>query len=594
MLDGSLNSRFITIPINGSRNVQGIRTRVTIGVPVDIRDSGKYRDAVAEVMVTVESAPTSILAERPIIDAVLPTQKTYNVASIVDHSVSIGGGITTSIASVGATWLWGHKTYYVVKDQDTIAFQQPVDPATPLRQTFGWQFRPVLGSHTVTEGPRQVFAQLSFPTIDLPSSISPLLGEAYVTTVWRRINKKTGAVGDPIPDSASTYTYPFRIERYDLTPHSRDLIFSDNGDTTLTVLVSGSFLPGTTVQVGSKNLSEANSTILRTSDTLQFSMSSLDAATQTVRVVDSSGGYEPLSLPTSQGFSRIRQKCFVLTDANASPVSASSMLVKLKLTVSNDNACGGIAPAPSIHPDSDNDLVAVVGNRVFGLRDAPFVERAADGLSIIVPSDLLRGSPQLTLVRLFGGEAYSSTKTIAVGASAALVSQAVPIGTTASDTQIALIGNGLDGLQPVYPPDAKVESHNGTGAIVTVHTNELTDLKQIVLKDKSNTLVLVATPSSSDVGPTLDPATPIQVASGGVVSITGKGLTALQSVTYKGKPVKILSKKKDSVTLQLPPEALAQAGTPQLEFVFSKDSKVSYSLDVFSQKVQVDGTAAPK
>jgi hypothetical protein len=79
-----------------------------------------------------------------------------------------------------------------------------------------------------------------------------------------------------------------------------------------------------------------------------------------------------------------------------------------------------------------------------------------------------------------------------------------------------------------------------------------------------------------------------------MVHSTGKGLTALQSVTYKWRPVKILSKKKDSVTLQLPPKALARAGTLQLEFVFSKDSKVSYSLNVFSQKVQVDGSAAPK
>jgi hypothetical protein len=197
-------------------------------------------------------------------------------------------------------------------------------------------------------------------------------------------------------------------------------------------------------------------------------------------------------------------------------------------------------------------------------------------------------------VKLFGGQAYSSTSLINVGATAALVSQAISLGETASGTRIALIGSGLDGLKPVYPVDADVKAFNGTGAIVTVPTNELTGLKQIVLKDKSDTLVLVTTPSPSEGGPSLDPVTPIQVKSGGVLTITGKGLSALQSVTFKGKTVKILTKKKDSVTLQLPPEAIAQAGSPELEFVFSKDSKVSYSLNVFSQKVQVGGNLTPQ
>lgn len=582
LLDGSLNGRFMTYLQNGERK-QGIRTRVTLGVPVDIKDSGNYPDAVAEVVLMVDAASRSGLPERPIINAVLPEQKTYNVASIVDHSVSIGGGITTGIASVGATWLWGHKTYYIVKDQDTVAFQLPPTTDQPLRQSLGWQFRPVLGSHRVAEGWRQVYAQLSFPTIDLPE-FAGILGEVYVTTRWRPIDKKTGAIGKPIKGSESQYKTPFRIERYDLKPPYGTVTSSDNGDASLTVLVSGSFLSGTTVQVGAKTLSETNSTILRTSESLQFSLASIDAATQLVRIVDSSGAYNNL-LP---GGARAGKKCFTLDQANASPISSSSMLVKLHVKVENENTCGGGGNGPSIRPLDDNDLVAVVGNRVFGLRDAPFTARAADGLSIVVPSDLLRGSPQVTLQRLFGGKSFSSTLPVAVGGAAAVVSQAVSLGVTADGTRIALIGTGLDGLSPVYPKDAKVEQHNGTGVIVTVPTNELTGLKQIALKDQSDTLVLVTTPTSDDAGPSLDTATPIQVGSAGVVRLTGKGLTSLQSVTYKGKAVKILSKTKEAVTLQLPPEALAKAGSPQLEFVFSKDSKVQYPLNVFSQKVQVD------
>lgn len=108
--------------------------------------------------------------------------------------------------------------------------------------------------------------------------------------------------------------------------------------------------------------------------------------------------------------------------------------------------------------------------------------------------------------------------------------------------------------------------------------------------------MLIKMPTSDDTGPSLDTATPIQVGFAGLVRFTGKGLNALQSVNYEGKPVKILSKKKDEIALRLPPEAVAKAGTPELEFVFAKDSKVKYPLSVFSQKLQIDqnAAAAPK
>jgi len=54
-------------------------------------------------------------------------------------------------------------------------------------------------------------------------------------------------------------------------------------------------------------------------------------------------------------------------------------------------------------------------------------------------------------------------------------------------------------------------------------------------------------------------------------------------VTYNGKQVKILHKDKSFVTLELPPAALRQAGTPDLQFVFEKDFKADYSLSVFTR-----------
>jgi hypothetical protein len=47
----------------------------------------------------------------PAVTALLPREKTYNVASIKDHSVSVGGGMMAQIIGVSGSFLWGHKTY---------------------------------------------------------------------------------------------------------------------------------------------------------------------------------------------------------------------------------------------------------------------------------------------------------------------------------------------------------------------------------------------------------------------------------------------------------------------------------------------------
>ncbi len=55
------------------------------------------------------------------ITTLLPREKTYNVASISENNISLGGGIATQVLGVSGSWFRGHKTYYVVQDQDTVA-----------------------------------------------------------------------------------------------------------------------------------------------------------------------------------------------------------------------------------------------------------------------------------------------------------------------------------------------------------------------------------------------------------------------------------------------------------------------------------------
>jgi hypothetical protein len=106
--------------------------------------------------------------------ALAKQEKTYNVASIVSSSTSIGGGVVAGVLNASAGFLRGHQTYYMVKDLDALAIPRPsamqckqqnfdsgIAPSNAL--TFAWQFRPVLGEKVVRDGTRQTFAQISLP-----------------------------------------------------------------------------------------------------------------------------------------------------------------------------------------------------------------------------------------------------------------------------------------------------------------------------------------------------------------------------------------------------------------------------------------------
>ena len=105
-----------------------LKRHTTVGFPITITtpDGEDYENAVAEVEVTVANERGALdPAAPPSLTTILPREKTYNVASITDKSFGIGaGGVIAGILSVGGSFFWGHRTYYLVKQQDTVALQK--------------------------------------------------------------------------------------------------------------------------------------------------------------------------------------------------------------------------------------------------------------------------------------------------------------------------------------------------------------------------------------------------------------------------------------------------------------------------------------
>src|SRR6202011_2523006 len=121
-----------------------------LGFSVNFSQGKRYKNALAVVEVEVQrpNELNRLSEEPPSITALLPREKTYNVAAIKDRMTSLGAGVVTSVVSGGASWTGGRKTFYIVQDQDTVALMQPA--TDPKKDTaFSWQFRPVLGESFV-------------------------------------------------------------------------------------------------------------------------------------------------------------------------------------------------------------------------------------------------------------------------------------------------------------------------------------------------------------------------------------------------------------------------------------------------------------
>jgi hypothetical protein len=260
---------------------QGLgKRRVTFGFPIYITTPRRYKNDVAEVEVSVCNPEGSLDKTDPTLQTIIPQEKTYNVASIVSKGVSLGAGaVVANVVNIGANYSWTHQTYYVVKEQDTVALQRASAvsaapcPTNGRPLTFAWQFRPVLGQKTVDQGLRSTFAQISFaPSSNAPGS--SLKAQLSFRTCWRKFDQKTGIVGDIIPFScrpAVNQTSRAReIATYFDTLRVDSIREHDNGDGTMTTIVGGSFPVATRVGLGETYLDESIAGFENSGQSLRF------------------------------------------------------------------------------------------------------------------------------------------------------------------------------------------------------------------------------------------------------------------------------------------------------------------------------------
>jgi hypothetical protein len=629
LLEGSLSDRF-----DKTRRI--VNPRVTLGFPIALTPDRRYKDAVAvvEVEVTRERGEHGDEAEiePPVITALLPREKTYNIAAIKDRNTSIGGGIATQLVGVSGSFFRTRKSYYIVQDQDTLALTFDPDKNEKKEKVgFSWQFRPVLGEEYVRAGLKQTFVQLSFSKV--PGT--PNFGAVRVRTYWRRFDRKRGIVGEIISDSLTENTIPTNIPSFQLIPDpATDISFNetdteDLGGGQMLVSLESRFLLGTSVRIGTTVLGPGSPGFSFDQERIRFVAPISDLATKNVALVGRDGSELPLIMKRDSCTNPLK-----IENVEISTVDQTNSLVKVTI---NDRCY--LLDESSKKPGFDKGhkeniyppLIMVVGNRVFGYSDA-LVSRNIQktdlpecktvkvddqnappkcieaSLSAVVPTALLLNNPKITLKSLFQRKEFEASKSLANyfggndPTAEYLLSQTERLllidqqdGKGGVSTFL-LFGNRLGNIQPV-PADAativrfdKLDDQN-TLVKVQIQTEKLKTMKFLVLRRGDERPFLVQLPAADAKNPPaeLKPSERLVVGAD-EVTVTGEGLQELTRVTTSGDaPLPAPEKAKDGKSVKV--RGLSGAGvtttpgTKTIKFWFGDQAR-SVTIEVVNSKIE--------
>jgi len=272
------------------------RLHAVVGFDIDIEPDNHAKDAVAVVEVTASMSrcnpnPSTKKdcikeADRPVVVAMMPEQGSHNAATLTQSANSFGGALAAQVFSAGVSAQKRSQTFYLYRDIDTLAMQEP--EADPLSNAlhFGWQFRPVLGRHTVDAGLRHMMAVLSLPAVDeakeqeIKDGLAARYLDIHVKTHWVRYEGSTQTT--TMHDGFFKHVPP-RVQEFDqatlkvpmtgqyqadLEPHITEIEWlPTDGLNGVAVIKGRNFFLGTTVRIGNKPFTGKNDGLTLKSDT---------------------------------------------------------------------------------------------------------------------------------------------------------------------------------------------------------------------------------------------------------------------------------------------------------------------------------------
>jgi hypothetical protein len=460
----------------------------------------------------------TVCPDAPGLMAILPREQTYNIIDIRGTNISLSGAATTQVLTAGVTWSRQTKHFYVRQAQDTVAFEDqpriPEDLASlnEVSTSFGWQFRPVLQEKHVRGGLRQLFAELSFPTISAEDG-GDYYGTVTIEAQWRHYDQRNGAVGKPVTDSqfekievaraksdlntwldgnseipSITWLGAWQLHEFNLEPTApRQITWEDAGNGLISVTAHDFYTPGTAVVLGSTILGPNTSNYFYDPEKIRFVVAAADALRSENMYLEEQGGRQTdlrVRLEDTEEPPQLE-----VTDAIAVPFNNSESMVTVCYTGGKEIS------------GSSNRPLALVGGTVFGLSDHPFIQGVLDDcdtgqqtLSFRASTDLLRTAKLVKVKQLFQGPHTFDDAEIEIRNDFAAV-KVTPVAKANNCTLFAIQGNSLlaDTDQPV---------HVRIGA------------KDLTLFDKTKSDNCDFVPKSTNLGPAIKPLAPVHGAPG--------------------------------------------------------------------------------
>lgn len=505
MLSGDLSSHYI----RGGKDLGNKMTKLktTLGFDISVKPDERYRDAIAIVEVEVENVCETVTDEPPAITALLPREKTYNVASISDKSTSIGGGVATQILGVSGSFFRGRKTYYLVQDQDTVALtftpeEQPRNTCTnrdgsvqkKKRVGFLWQFRPVLGRRSVRIADKTTFVQLAFSVP--PNATDGKIGKVIVRSYWRKYDRANGIQKQIIAGSVREhYVSPFDIPRYEIAVSPAVFNFRDSledlGNGQLLVKLPGRFLPGTNIRIGGTVLAEGDRLKHHYSG-IKFVASLSDLVTKRVFLVGHDGTEVELHFENTS-----------CSAANPLRITGSARITTVDETTSR-------ITVPVNHPewakvraedwmDAQPPIVFVIGSRVFGFSDAP-LQRNGGEISFLAPTALVVANPTIILQTLFPCRGCITSAPLGMESAFNRIERLALLEQSGDKVKFLLYGSRLAGLRVLSPAGATIQSIGNPpdpDRLVSIELNagQLKTNKQLLVQRPGERPFLIAIPA---------------------------------------------------------------------------------------------------
>jgi len=616
--EGALSDRMMWFQDSGGWHLE-MRPHTTVGFDVTVEPTEAQHDAAAVVeMIVTSCQKLEPNPEAPAITALIPNEKTFNVAAIRNNSTSLGAGIATQFVGASGGFLFGHNSYFLVQDQDTLAqvFQPSLEDQVRFCEPFKcigvrWMFRPVLGKRFVGPQRRKIIVQIAFPVVGNP----PQYGQAIIHTSWRHFDRNNGLIGKRL-DHQTDNLYSYPILSYPLNqvkPVLRAASVEDLGNGQVMVHIVGSFMGGTYVRVGSSLFVDPPSGLVREPASLRFVASASDLLSKNAFLVSKSGEDTPLTIQ------RGRQ---VWAGKDAVSVTALDSTYS-HVTVSYCEIPSALQDP--LNPDPSPMMLLIAG-KGYGLSDAPLDREPPPGyslkcdrppisggttipdkavkrvLGLTISTATLMASPIITVKPLFGELSDSFQLPLIQEQAISPLSQAerlVLLKQSKDGAEFLLYGSRLNAVRQV-DPTVKLESIGGANAepqaqdnirYVSLTAQQVQQYKFLVITRSAEAPEAIAIPAvtlpktKSATAPTVTGAV---LKDDDTAVVTGTGLADLQKVEFKGAEINF-TKAKDakSVTLlNLRAAGVTTTATVQsLDFYF-KAKPTSVKVDVFTQKVQ--------